>query len=58
MAGNARKIRSDITIGKLEKKLGLGEGSIKNPNGTNARSDKKLSTLRKDYDKSRSSKRK
>jgi hypothetical protein len=56
MYNNSRKIRSDITIGKLEKKLGLGEGSIKNPNGSNARSDKKLSTLRKDYDKTRSPK--
>ncbi len=56
MANSTRKIRSDIRIGNLEKKLGLGEGSIKNPNGSNARSDKKLSTLRKDYDKTKTSK--
>ena len=56
MAKKSRKIRSDITIGKLEKKLGLSEGSIKNPNGTNARSDKKLSTLRNDYAKAKKKK--
>ncbi len=56
MANIPRKIRSDIRIGTLEKKLGLGEGSIKNPNGSNARSDKKLSTLRKEYDKTKSRK--
>ncbi len=47
-----RKTRSDIKIGNLEKKLGLGKGSIRNPDGTDARSDKKLGTLRNDYDKS------
>lgn len=46
-----RKTRSDIKIGNLEKKLGLGKGAIRNPDGTDARSDKKLGTLRQDYDK-------
>lgn len=47
----ARKTRSDIKVGNLEKKLGLGPGAIKNPDGTDARSDKKLKTLRTDFDK-------
>lgn len=47
----ARKTRSDIRIGNLEKKLGLGPGAIKNPDGSDARSDKKLKTLRSDFDK-------
>jgi hypothetical protein len=50
MARKTRKVRSDITIGSLEKKLGLEPGSIRNPNGSDARSDKKLKTLRKEFD--------
>lgn len=46
-----RKTRSDIKVGNLEKKLGLGKGSIRNPDGTDARSDKKLGTLREEYKK-------
>lgn len=42
----ARKTRSDIQVGNLEKKLGVKPGTIRNPNGTDARSDKKLGTLR------------
>jgi hypothetical protein len=45
MAG--RKTRSDITIGALEKKLGVKSGTIRNPDGSDARSDKRLGTLRK-----------
>jgi hypothetical protein len=44
-----RKIRGDIRIGALEKKLGLAPGAIRNPDGSKARSDKKLDTLRKEY---------
>ena len=44
-----RKDRSDIKIGNLEKKLGLAKGAIRNPDGTDARSDKKLGTLREEY---------
>lgn len=44
----ARKIRKDITVGSLEKKLGLAAGSIKNLDGRDARSDKKLETLQKE----------
>lgn len=50
MAKKLRKVRSDITIGNLEKKLGLEPGSIRNPNGSDARSDKKLKTLRKEFE--------
>jgi hypothetical protein len=52
----ARKIRSDIKIGNLEKKLGLENGAIRNPNGTDARSDKKLGTLRQEYEKAKEKK--
>ncbi|MCF0061811.1 hypothetical protein MUK70_21460 [Dyadobacter chenwenxiniae] len=44
----ARKIRKDITVGGLEKKLKLAPGSIVNPDGRDARSDKKLETLQND----------
>ncbi|GAB3335872.1 hypothetical protein GCM10027299_45290 [Larkinella ripae] len=40
-----RKTRSDIQIGNLEKKQGLAPGTIRNPDGTDARSDKELGTL-------------
>lgn len=46
-----RKIRGDALVGNVEKKHGLPEGSIHNPNGKDARSDKKVSTLRKDYER-------
>lgn len=44
----ARKIRKDITVGSLEKKLKLAPGTIKNIDGRDARSDKKLDTLQKE----------
>jgi hypothetical protein len=47
----ARKVRSDIKIGNLEKKLGLDSGAIRNPDGSDARSDKTLKKLRQEYDK-------
>ena len=46
-----RKVRSDCRVGTLEKTRGLPAGSIRNPNGRDARSDKKLGTLRKEYEK-------
>ena len=46
-----KKLRSDKTVGKTEKELGLPPGSIRNPNKTDARSDKTLKKLRRDYDK-------
>ena len=44
----ARQIRSDITIGSLEKKLGIPAGTFRHPNGRDMRSDKLLGTLRKE----------
>jgi hypothetical protein len=44
----ARKVRSDMQIGNLEKKLGLPEGTIRNEDGRNTRSDKLVGTVRKE----------
>lgn len=44
----ARKIRSDIKVGNLEKKLGVSPGTFRNPDGRDTRSDKLLKTLRKE----------
>lgn len=43
----ARKIRSDATVKSVEKRLGVKD-AIRNADGSNARSDKKLETLRKE----------
>ena len=43
----ARKIRSDATVKAVEKRLGIKD-AIRNPDGSNARSDKKIGTLRKE----------
>jgi hypothetical protein len=51
-----RKIRADIKVGNLEKKLGLEAGAIRNPDGSDARSDKKLGTLRKEYEEAKGKK--
>ena len=48
-----RKVRGDIKIGNLEKKLGLKAGSIRNPDGSDARSDKQLKTLRKEFEEAK-----
>ncbi|MFD1142981.1 hypothetical protein ACFQ4C_17780 [Larkinella insperata] len=40
-----RKTRIDIQVGNLEKKQGLPPGTIRNPDGSDARSDKELGTL-------------
>lgn len=45
-----RKVRSDCRVGTLEKTRGLPAGSIRNPNGRDARSDKKIGMLRKEYE--------
>jgi hypothetical protein len=42
-----RKIRSDSTVKSAEKRLGI-KNAIRNADGTNARSDKKIGTLRKE----------
>jgi hypothetical protein len=46
-----RKTRSDCRVGTFEKTRGLPPGSIRNKNGRDARSDKKIGTLRKEYSK-------
>ena len=43
-----RKTRSDCTVGAFEKKHGL-PSAIRNPNGKDARADKKIGNLRKDF---------
>ena len=47
----ARKIRGDARVKSVEERLGIKEGAIRNPDGSDARSDKKLSTLRDDFEK-------
>lgn len=47
----ARKTRSDCTVGTLEKKCGLPSGTIRNRNGRDTRSDKKIGTIRKEAEK-------
>ena len=49
----ARRIRDDIRVGNLEKKLKIAPGSFRNPDGRDTRSDKKLKTLRDEYKKSK-----
>lgn len=46
-----RKTRSDCRVGTFERTRGLPAGSIRNPNSRDARSDKKIGTLRKEYKK-------
>ena len=43
----ARKIRSDSTVKAAEKRLGI-KNAIRNADGSNARGDKKIGTLRKE----------
>lgn len=43
-----RKTRSDCTVGSFEKKNGLPPGTIRNANGRDTRSDKKIGTIRKE----------
>lgn len=46
----ARRTRSDARVGTVERKLGIGN-SLTNPSGRNARSDKKLGSLQKEWKK-------
>lgn len=43
-----RKTRSDCTVGAFEKTRGLPPGTIRNPDGRDTRSDKKIGTIRKE----------
>lgn len=51
VAKKPRKIRKDMQVGNLEKKLGLPEGTIRNPGGRDTRSDKRIGTIRKELGK-------
>jgi len=44
----ARRDRSDQTVGAHEKKHGLPPGTIRNSDGRDTRSDKKIGTIRKE----------
>ncbi len=46
-----RRIRSDKTVGKAEKDLGLSTGAIRNKDGRDTRSDKEIGTIRKEQSK-------
>ena len=43
-----RKTRSDCRVGAFEKKHGLPPGTIRNKDGRDTRSDKKIGTIRKE----------
>ena len=46
-----RKTRSDAKVGNFEKTRGLPPGTIRNEDGRDTRSDKKIGTVRKESDK-------
>ena len=46
-----RRTRSDSTVGAFEKKHGLPAGTIRNKDGRDTRSDKKIGTIRKESNK-------
>ena len=47
----SRQVRSDCTVGTFEKKHKLPPGTIRNPDGRDTRSDKKIGTIRKEGEK-------
>lgn len=47
----ARKDRGDMRVGTFKKKHGLPPGTIRNPDGRDTRSDKKLETIRRENEK-------
>jgi hypothetical protein len=47
----ARKVRGDKRVGNLEKDLGLPPGTVRNKDGRDTRSDKKVETIRKELEK-------
>lgn len=48
-----RKTRSDCRVGTFERTRGLPAGSVRNPNGRDERSDKKIGNLRRDYERAK-----
>lgn len=47
----ARQVRSDCKVGSFEKNNDLPPGTIRNPDGRDTRSDKKIGTIRKEAEK-------
>ena len=50
-----RQVRSDCTVGTFEKKNNLPPGTIRNIDGRDTRSDKKIGTIRKQAEKDKNS---
>lgn len=48
-----RQVRSDCKVGTFEKKHDLPAGTIRNPDGRDTRSDKKIGTIRDQAKKNR-----
>ena len=46
-----RRTRSDCRVGTFEKKHGLPPGTIRNKDGRDTRSDKKIGTIRKEAER-------
>lgn len=44
-----RAVRSDCTVGAFEKKNNLPPGTIRNKNGRDTRSDKRIGTIRREH---------
>lgn len=49
----ARSVRSDCTVGTFERKNNLPPGTIRNKDGRDTRSDKKIGTIRKEAEKNK-----
>ncbi len=43
-----KKVRGDKLVGNLERDLGLPPGTVRNKDGRDTRSDKKVDTIRKE----------
>ena len=46
-----RQTRGDCTVGTFEKKHKLPPGTIRNPDGRDTRSDKRIDTIRKEAER-------
>lgn len=46
-----RRTRSDCTVSAFEKKYGLPPGTIRNKDGRDTRSDKRIGTIRRENSK-------
>lgn len=47
----ARRVRSDKTVGNFERDSGLPPGTIRNKDGRDTRSDKRIGTIRREAEK-------